>query len=221
MPGLLIVGAGGHGKVVADAANETGYWQRIAFLEDEYPKLKSRIMWPVLGKIESAPAFMVEYSDIAVAIGDNRVRLNLIHSFIKMGFNLPIIVHPTSFISRFATIGAGSVLFAQTVVNAGTQIGTGAIVNTGATIDHDCLVGDGVHISPGAHLAGEVKVGNYSWLGIGSSIIQQISIGKNVVIGAGTVVIKDVPDDVTVVGIPGIVKKNSGMLSREYHDSHI
>lgn len=209
MTGLLIVGAGGHGKVVADTAYESGRWDKIAFLDDRYPLLNSSLLWPVLGKIEQASSFLLDYPNLAIAIGDNLLRLELIHCFTELGFLMPIIVHPTAFVSKSAIIGAGTVVFAQAAINAGSQIGIGSIVNTGATIDHDCAVGDGVHISPGAHLAGNVTVGSYSWLGIGSSVIQQISIGENVIIGAGAVITKNVPNDVTVVGVPGkIIRKH-------------
>ena len=203
MAGLLIVGAGGHGKVVADTAYESGNWEKIAFLDDRYPLLKSLVIWPVLGNIFQASMFRDEYSNIVVAIGDNALRFELVHRFLGMGFFLPVIIHPTAFVSRFAHIGLGSVIFAQVATNAGAHIGIGSIVNTGATIDHDCLVGDGVHISPGVHLAGSVKVGNCSWIGIGSSILPQICIGENVVVGAGAAITANIPNDVTVVGVPG------------------
>ena len=211
MSGLLVIGAGGQGKVVADTAYEHGHWKKIAFLDDRYPELNSLLSCPVLGKIEHAPLFSHEYSDIVVAIGNNLVRVKLIRHFKKIGFSIPIVVHPSAFVSKFAKIGSGSVIFAQGVVNAGAEIGIGCIVNTGATVDHDCSIGDGVHVSPGAHLAGEVKIGSYSWIGIGSAVIQQISIGKNVLIGAGTVITKNIPDDVTVVGVPGKIIKKHGI----------
>jgi len=211
MAGLLIVGAGGHGKVVADTAYESGEWEKIAFLDDRYPAVKSILGWPVLGTISQASVLIEEYSNIVVAIGDNVLRFTLVHAFIEMGFVLPVIVHPTAFVSRFAQIGLGSVIFAQVAINAGTHIGIGSIVNTGATIDHDCLVGNGVHISPGVHLAGGITVGNYSWIGIGASVIQQINIGEHVMIGAGAAVRTMIPNDVTVVGVPGeIIKKKGG-----------
>jgi sugar O-acyltransferase (sialic acid O-acetyltransferase NeuD family) len=207
MAGLLIVGAGGHGKVVADTAVEMGKWENVAFVDDRYLQLKTVLTRPVIGNILQTPLFLAEYSDIIVAIGSNSLRFELLRRFRNMGFYLPTLVHPTAFISRSATIGAGSVVFAQVAVNAGTQLGMGSIVNTGATIDHDCVVGDGVHISPGAHLAGEVQIGNCSWIGIGSSILQQISIGENVIVGAGAAITVNIPRDVTVVGVPGKIIK--------------
>ncbi len=211
MAGLLIVGAGGHGKVVADTAYESGRWEKIAFLDDRYPVLKSILQWPVLGTISQASVLIEEYSNIVVAIGDNVLRFELVHGFIEMGFVLPVIVHPTAFVSRFAQVGLGSVIFAQVAIHAGTHIGIGSIVNTGATIDHDCLVGNGVHISPGVHLAGGITVGNYSWIGIGASVIQEICIGEHVMIGAGAAIHTMIPNNVTVVGVPGkVIKKKGG-----------
>ncbi len=212
MTGLLILGAGGHGKVLADTASSTGCWNKIAFLDDRYPAISSVLSWPVLGTFRQAAAFLGEYSELTVAVGDNPLRVRLLRQFAGSGFGLPVIIHPTAFVSKGAVLEAGSVIFAQAAVNTGAKIGIGSIINTGATVDHDCVLGDGVHISPGVHLAGEVDVGNYSWLGIGAAVIQQISIGKNAVIGAGTVVIADVPANATVAGVPGrVVKKNDGI----------
>lgn len=210
MPGLLIVGAGGHGKVVADTAYEMGKWRKIAFLDDRYLTLKSLLRWPILGSIAQAPLLVSEYSEAVVAIGNNSLRLALLQHFRKIGFDLPAILHPAAFISQFAKIGTGSVVFAQAAVNAGAQIGSASIVNTGAVIDHDCFIGDGVHISPGARLAGEVKIGNYSWVGIGASVVQRISIGENVMVGAGSAIIASIPNNTTVVGVPGRIIKGTG-----------
>lgn len=209
MSGLLVLGAGGHGRVVVDTACEMGIWDNIAFLDDRYPELTSSLSWPVIGTIEQAGDFLSEYSDLVIAIGNNLLRVELIERFAQKGFSFPIIVHPTAFISKSAEIGCGSVVFAQSAINAGSKLGIGCIVNTGATVDHDCILGDGIHISPGAHLAGAVKVGNGSWIGLGSSVIQQISIGNGVVVGAGAVITNSIPNDVTVIGIPGkIVKRH-------------
>lgn len=203
MPGLLIIGAGGHGKVVADTAMTMNYWDKIAFMDDLYPQIKSLLYFPVLGTIDECLFFQGEYQDLVVAVGDNELRIELIQRFIDCGFRFPVIIHPTAFVSTFSELGKGTVIFAQAAVNAGTVVGIGGIINTGATVDHDCLLGCGVHVSPGVHIAGQVNVGDYTWLGIGSSIIQRCSIGHNVMVGAGAVIIEDVPSNVTVVGVPG------------------
>lgn len=208
MSHLLIVGAGGHGRVVADTAREMNIWKEIAFLDDYQEK--SVLEWPVLGKLERAAGLVNEFSDIIVALGDNCRRLGLLGCYTELGYNLPAIIHPTAFVSPSATLGAGTVVFAQAAVNAGTKVGAGCIINTGATVDHDCNLEDGVHLSPGVHLGGEVRIGRNSWLGVGASVINRISIGENVTIGAGAVIIKSVEDNVTVVGVPGRVIKQNG-----------
>lgn len=203
MAGLLIVGAGGHGKVVADAAITMNCWDKIAVIDDLYPQVKSLLGFNVLGKIDECLSFQAEYQDLVVAVGNNKLRVELINRFSRSGFNIPSIIHPKAYISAFSQLGEGTVVFAQAAVNAGSSVGLGSIINTGATVDHDCLLGCGVHVSPGVHVAGDVKIGNYTWLGIGCTIIQQCSIGSNVMVGAGGVIIEDIPNNVTVIGVPG------------------
>lgn len=208
MKGLLIAGAGGHGKVVADAANAMKCWDMISFLDDHVGAEKV-LDFPVLGGFNDAASLLADFPDIVVAVGDNVKRVTLINKFSQLGFNLPAVIHPSAVISPFSTIGLGTVIFAQTAVNPGASLGKGCIINTGATVDHDCAVDEGVHLSPGVHLAGEVKIGKNTWVGTGSSIIQQVSVGENVIIGAGSVIIKPVENNVTVAGVPGkVIKRN-------------
>lgn len=202
MSGLLIIGAGGHGKVAADTALAMGCWENIAFLDDRYESLRDVLGWKVLGGLDSASTFLPDYPDLVVAIGDGRLRVRLIHRFKNMGFSIPVIVHPTAAVSGFSIVGVGSVVFACAAINACARLGTGCIINTGATVDHDCFLEEGVHLSPGVHLAGEVAVGCYSWLGIGSSVIQGVAIGKHAMVGAGAVVLDNVPDNVMAAGVP-------------------
>ena len=200
--GLIIVGAGGHGLVVADAAAEQDAWSQIAFLDDNIFTQSQIESWPILGKTDSASQWLNEYSDLIVAIGDNEHRLQLLKQFSKQGFNVPIICHPTACVSSYTQIGSGTVFAAQSVVNAGTYIGRGCIVNTAATIDHDNRLEDGVHVSPGAHLGGGVQIGTCSWVGIGACVRDQVSIGEYVTVGAGAAVVNDVANTLQVTGVP-------------------
>lgn len=202
MAALLIVGAGGHGKVVADAALSTGRWDEVEFLDDAWPAKKENGPWGIRGKVESFQEWRTRCREAVVAVGNNRLRLQFQHRLADAGFEIASVVHPSAQISRFAQIGAGSVVFANAVVNVGTVIGEAAIINTAATIDHDCRLGMGVHVSPGAHLAGGVSVGAFSWIGIGGVVRQLISIGSDVTVGAGAVVVADIQDGVTVMGVP-------------------
>ena len=197
---LAVVGAGGHGKVVAATAM-AARWTKIVFLDD---KARGEVFGlPVIGGTDLLGMSLrpAEY-DLAIAVGSNDVRAHLHRRFIAMGFNQPVIVHPTAVIAPNVEIGAGSVVFAQAVVQPDSRIGEGAIINTAATVDHDCRLGGFVHISPGVHLAGGTQVGNGAWVGIGACTRQQIRIGKNAVVGAGAVVVKDISDGLTVAGNP-------------------
>ena len=202
MSQLLILGAGGHGKVVADAAEATGRWRKMAMLDDRHATLDGTLRWPVLAGIQDSERFVSEYTEALVAIGDSAMRLAWIDRLAGQGFRIPVLVHPAAWISPSVTLGAGSVVMANATLQADSSVGRGCIVNTGANIDHDCRLGDGVHVCPGASLGGEVRVGEGSWLGIGCSVIQGVCIGRQVTVGAGAAVVGDVADGLTVVGVP-------------------
>jgi sugar O-acyltransferase (sialic acid O-acetyltransferase NeuD family) len=200
---LAILGAGGHGKVVADAAICAG-WQEVVFFDEAYPGSKSIGPWAILG---SSNAFMNragEFAGATVAIGENRTRQRWIEALQQR--SVPIsatsVAHPSSIVSQHATTGPGSVILAGAIVNAFARLGTGCIINSGATVDHDCDLADGVHISPGANLAGGVRVGKCTWIGIGAAIREGLTIGQNVIVGAGAAVTTDVQNGLTVVGVP-------------------
>ncbi|MEZ5566174.1 MAG: acetyltransferase [Gammaproteobacteria bacterium] len=201
MTDLLIVGAGGHGRVVADAAMESGRWSSLAFLDDS-PQESVILGLPVIGGLESYFNSQDVATDFIIAIGNCRLRMQLIDHGIKAGLNLPALVHPAAWVSRHASIGAGSVILGQAVIQAGAVIGKGCIINTSATVDHDCRLGDGVHVCPGAHVAGDVMIGARAWIGIGSAVRDGLSIGADAIVGAGAAVAADVGDDTTVVGVP-------------------
>lgn len=201
MKRLAILGASGHGKVVADTAECCG-WQVIEFFDDTWPQVPSIGGWPVVGTTEDLLRRVAEYDGVLVAIGNNRVRQNKLQQLKGSGAKIPVLVHPSAVISRYASIGPGTVVFASAVVNAYAVIGEGAILNTGCSIDHDCVLGICVHVSPGARLAGTVSVGDGSWIGIGACVRQVISIGSNVVVGAGAAVVCDISDNMRATGVP-------------------
>jgi sugar O-acyltransferase (sialic acid O-acetyltransferase NeuD family) len=208
--GLLIVGAGGHGRVVADTAERSGKWSNIAFIDDIYPGIQQSGNWPVIGGLEDLPDLSQQWTSLVVAIGRNQLRLDITKKCQKMGYHLANIIHPSAEISEHARLGFGNVIFANTVVNTGAVLKNACIINTGATVDHDCSLADAVHLSPGVNLGGTVAIGPYSWVGIGATVINNVSVGSGVIVGAGAVVINDIPDNVTAVGIPAktIVSKS-------------
>ena len=201
-PKLLIIGAGGHGMVVADAAQEQGLWSEIAFLDDVVKGELLASSCKVVGVTSDANSLLHQYQNLFVAIGDNKRRLQLIKERMNDGFKIPIIVHPSSVVSAYVAIGSGSFIAANSVVGVGAKLGMGCIINNGATVDHENLLSDGVHVSPGAHLGGGVRVGNCSWIGIGASVREQISIGDDVIVGAGAAVVSNVEDNQQMLGVP-------------------
>jgi acetyltransferase EpsM len=194
---MLLYGGSGHAKVVIDCLLANGIPVHGIF--DDNPALTALLSFPVLGSYNTA---FLPSETIIISIGHNGIRqkvaMNIIHPFGK-------VIHPSSLISTFASVGEGTVIFHNSVIQAGSVIGKHCIINTAASIDHDCKLGDFVHISPNATLSGNVKVADGSHIGAGATIIQGISIGKWCTVGAGAVVIKDVPDYATVVGVPAIV----------------
>ncbi len=206
MKSLAILGASGHGKVVADAASISG-WGSIVFYDDAWKEMPANAYWPVAGGFAELIRDREKYDGCVVGIGNNTIRLEKSRELAQAGLSLVSIVHPNAQLSSKSELGRGSVVFAGAVVNIDARIGFSSIINTAASIDHDCVLADGIHICPGAHLAGGVKVGEMSMVGIGASVVQCVNIGKNVTVGAGSVVIRDVEDGSTVTGVPAIEHK--------------
>lgn len=196
---LMIIGAGGHGKVVANIAKLNGY-KEIYFLDDDV--LKKYIgKYQIIGTTKDIDKYKEEY-DFFVAIGNNDIRKNISLKLSNLNIRQPILVHPTAVIDETVQLSEGTVVMANAVINADTKISKGVIINTGATVDHDCSIGEYTHICPGVHIAGTVTIGSNVWIGIGCSLTNNISICNNTVIGAGGVVLKDVINKGTYVGVP-------------------
>lgn len=197
---LIIIGASGHGKVVADIAIKMNKWKSIAFLDDD-ESIKTSMGLEVIGK--TADAFT--YKDEAVffvAIGSNTTREKIQEKLIEEGLNVVSLIHPSAVIGTDVEIDIGSVVMAGVVINSSSRIGKGCIINTSSSLDHDNTIEDYVHISPGTRLAGTVKVGKGSWLGIGSVVSNNVNICSGCKVAAGAVVVKDITEPGTYVGVP-------------------
>jgi len=197
---LLIIGASGHGKVIADIALKMNKWNRIAFLDDDDSIIKS-LGLEVMGKSTDAFKYL-KYFDIFVAIGNNATREKIQLKLEELDASIPVLIHPDTIIGEQVSVGKGTAIMAGVVINCCTNIGSGCIINTSSTIDHDNIIEDYVHISPGVHLAGTVKVGKGTWLGIGSVVSNNINITSDCKVGAGAVVFKDITEIGTYVGVP-------------------
>ncbi len=198
--GLLIIGASGHGRVVADIAVKLNIWENIAFLDDN-DALRESIGLKVIGSSKEALNYIKDW-EIFIAVGNNEIRRRMQKELEAKGASIPVLIHPDTALGSMVEVGAGTVVMAGAVINSSTTIGKGCIINTGATVDHDNLFGDYVHISPGAHTAGNVKIGSNSWLGIGSVVSNNLNITRDCVIGAGSVVIKNIDKTGTYIGVP-------------------
>jgi sugar O-acyltransferase (sialic acid O-acetyltransferase NeuD family) len=203
---LLIIGASGHGKVVADIAIKMNQWQQIVFLDDD-ETINDCMGLEVVGKTIDA-AWFTEDHDIVVAIGNNNTREKIQIQLEQVGASIATLIHPQAIIGENVEIEAGTVIMAGTVINCCSKVGKGCIINTGATIDHDNVIGAFVHISPGAHLAGTVEIGDKSWIGIGAVISNNLNVTSEVCIGAGSVVIGNITEAGTYVGLPAKVIKD-------------
>lgn len=193
---LVLIGAGGHGKVVADIAAASG-WQNIVFLDRSYPERRENGAWPIVGGLSDAQSLRAAGASLFLSIGNNATRARL---WAELEIDeSPILIDPDASVSDHAEIGAGTLVVRCAAVNTAARLGRGVIVNTGATIDHDCDVADFVHISPGANLSGAVTVGARSWVGVGSAVRESITIGSDVRIGANAAVVKNISNGLTVV----------------------
>ncbi|SEQ95545.1 sugar O-acyltransferase, sialic acid O-acetyltransferase NeuD family [Amphritea atlantica] len=199
MKKLIVVGSGGHGKVVAEAAYASEKYESVLFLDSHYPQCKDE---KVIGHSDSFVEHISDNVEFIVAIGDSSVRYYLSNQICLHGGVLAVVIHPDAVLSNRVNLGLGTFIGALAVVNSGSRIGMSCIINTCALVEHDCNIGDGVHISPKAALAGHVIVGDKTWIGIGATIIDKIVIGESVIVGAGAVVINNIKDGKTVVGIP-------------------
>ena len=203
---LIIIGASGHGKVVADIAMKMNKWKNIAFLDDNL-SLKTIMGIPVIGSSANVVEH-TKHSDFFVAIGNNSTRERIQEGLLAQGTSIVSLVHPSAIIGTDVNVGIGTAIMAGVVINSSSVVGKGCIINSNSGLDHDNHIGDYVHISPRTHLAGTVKVGNGSWLGIGSVVSNNINICSGCKIGAGAVVVKDITESGTYVGVP--VRRISG-----------
>ena len=209
---LLILGSGGHGRVIADIAERTKLFQRISFLDDSFLNSNSSKLLNskrVIGEISkrSIQKYSSEFTHAFVGIGDNKIRINWLKILETMNIEIATIIDPSAEISKYAVLEKGSFINTNVVIQCNAKIQFGSILNTSCTIDHDSIIGEGTHISPGVNVAGNVNIGKFCWIGIGSKIIQNVQIGDNVTVGGGSLVLKDIPRNLKVYGSPiNIVK---------------
>lgn len=197
---LIIIGASGHGKVVADIAIKVNKWQGIAFLDDD-ESIKTSMGIEVIGT--TADTFQYrDKADFFVAIGNNATREKIQEMLLDEGLSVISLIHPSALIGTGVEIDIGTAIMAGVIINCYSSIGKGCIINTGAVIDHDNVIEDYVHISPGVTMAGSVNIGKGTWIGIGSTVSNNVNITSGCILGAGAVVVRDITEPGTYVGVP-------------------
>ncbi|WP_281532036.1 acetyltransferase [Anaerocolumna aminovalerica] len=199
MKPVIIIGASGHGKVVADIIQESGD-KVIGFLDDN-PKLPNTFVGcPVLGVVEEYKNF-VDKAEFVIAIGNAFIREKIADKLSKAKWYTAI--HPAAVISSLdVSIAEGTVVMANAVINPGSTIGKHCIINSGAVVEHDNIIEDFVHVSIGAKLAGTVHIGKATWIGVGSVVSNNISVCAECMIGAGAVVVNNIENIGIYVGVP-------------------
>ena len=207
---VVIIGAGGHGRVVLDILRAAGQFQPVGFVDADTRLAGTKVGGvPVLGPTNILPKLRQQdrVTHAIVAIGDNRTRQRYVVTLAGEGFELVSAIHPTAFVSPTVKLGRNVVVGPNASIITEARLGDATIVNTGAIVEHECELAEAVHVAPGACLAGRVRVGACAFIGIGAQVIQCLAVGEGATVGAGAVVIQDIPDGATAVGVPAKVVK--------------
>jgi sugar O-acyltransferase (sialic acid O-acetyltransferase NeuD family) len=204
---LVVLGAGDHAKIVIATIEAQAEYAILGLVDDNEDKHGTK--WyghPVLGGVERLSELKTQgASHAVVAVGDNRARAALAEKAVNAGLLLATIIHPRAIIIKGAVIGEGSVILADAHIGADCRLGINVLVSVRGLVAHDCIVGDHSQVGPGAMLAGHVRLGDYSLIGMGASVLPGVTVGRKAVVGANAAVIGDVPNFVTVVGVPARV----------------
>lgn len=201
---LCVFGASGHGKVVAEAAAQSGF-ELLGFLDDDDARWGHSFQGlPIFGGL-GAVAGLPPEARVALGIGDNRARREVFLRLAAQQARLVTVVHPSASVSPSAEVGEGGYVGPLAVIHVDARIGRGCIMNSGSVVEHDAVIGDWAHVSPNAALGGGVTIGEGTHLGLGASVLPGLTIGSWATIGAGAVVIRPMPGSVTAVGVPARV----------------
>jgi sugar O-acyltransferase (sialic acid O-acetyltransferase NeuD family) len=209
---VVIIGAGGHGREVADIirhqAQVNGQIEALGFVDDNRDlRGQSLDGLPVLGDWSWFEGADREGIAVVCAVGSPEVCRRLVARARALGLSFASVISPLAQVSSFARLGEGMTLFPNVVINAGAFIDSYSILNVAATVSHDATVGRYCNINPGVHLAGNVTIGEGCYMGMSANVIQGRSVGAWSIVGAGAIVIRDLPGGVTAVGVPAEIIK--------------
>jgi sugar O-acyltransferase (sialic acid O-acetyltransferase NeuD family) len=201
---VIVIGAGGHAKVVISSLRASGWYVRVVY-DDDPKKWSHKILdVPILGPVDRLAE--PDRCPAVIAVGDPLFRQEVVERYDR---DWVTVIHPRAYLDATAVVGPGTVIFAGAVIQPDVSIGAHAIINTSASVDHDCVIHDYAHVAPGAHLAASVRVQRGAFLGTGSQAIPGVTIGECAIVGAGATVVRDIPCHVTAMGCPArIIKRN-------------
>lgn len=203
---VIILGAGGHAKVLIAALQESAE-EIIGIVDVDEGKVGQFVLGvPILGTESVLAKYDINSIRLVNGIGSvgkSSIRETLFLTFKQKGYEFAQVVHPQAIISSEVSLGEGTQVMAGVVMQPGSEVGQNTIINTGARVDHDCVIGDHVHLAPGVIFSGGVEVGDRAHVGTGATCIQNVKLGEGCIVGAGTVIIKDVAPHAKVVGVPG------------------
>lgn len=213
MDKIVLVGAGGHCKVIIDLIKSASKYDIVGVTDKAYESSEDKFVLdiPIIGDdsiLDDLYKSGIKNAFVCIgALHNISIRDKIYNKLKAIGFSIPVLIHKNSIVSPYAKICGGTCVMAGAIINPGSYIEENCIINTGAVIEHDCRLQRNTHISPSASIAGGVSIGRNTHIGIGSSVIQSVHIGNNVIIGAGAVVIEDIVDNVTAVGVPSKIIK--------------
>lgn len=210
MKKIVLIGAGGHCKVIIDIIQSNNEYEIIGITNKNNGVSKIYDI-PIIGNDDLLKQCLdsgVEFAFIALGgLEDSKIRNKLFNIVKAIGYKIPILIHPKAIVSLNSDIEEGTCIMPGAIINSGVSIGKNCIINSGAVIEHDCIIGHNTHISPNVSIAGGVRIGNDTHIGIGSSVIQNLRIGCNVTVGAGAVVLDNIKNNAVAVGIPAKIIK--------------
>ena len=186
---LLILGSGGHGKAVAEAALLSGDWKKVVFADDRWPEISEVFNCPVVSDVVSIGTLTGTVHGAIAAVGNNALREKWQAAILEANLLLVSVIHPRAFVSESAKVGRGSAIMAQAMVGVDAQLGMGTIINANATVDHDAILGDYAHLGVGVQIAGGVRVGARSWLQAGCCAGYHVEVPEGQLVPPGTALI--------------------------------
>lgn len=204
----IILGGGGHAKVLVDAMRLQDRYVPVGLLDKDSSRAGSDVLGiEVIGQDDLLPSIAgagtATHFIVGVgSLGDSSSRQRLFQAGLDAGLKPATVIHPSAVVSPSADIGPGSMVFAGAVINPGSKVGENVIINTRCVIEHDCSIGNHVHAAPGSIVCGHVSIGEGVHIGAGAVIREGLTIGNRVLAAAGAVVVSSLPDDVTAKGVP-------------------